>query len=337
MLPDTPSLETESPGAAHIPPAWLLLIHNIPPKPGYLRAKAARKLATLGAVALKNAVYVLPEGGTRLDDLTWLAKEIEDGGGRAFVCRATFAVGMDDAQLRAQFVAASDQEYERLAADMRTHLEGIAQDAPGKAGHAEAVALLARFHKEFEAVRGLDFFGAPGREAVEGQLAALRALTLSPGTEGDEAAPRGILDLRGRTWVTRRGVHVDRVASAWLIRRFIDPEARFLFVDEKRYAHRPGEVRFDMFSGEFTHEGDLCTFEVLVRRLGAEDPALRTLAEMIHDIDLREELYGHPESAGLRAALEALALTVPDDEGRVDKGGVLLDLMYESFRTRQTR
>jgi len=336
MLSDTPSLETASPGTTHIPSAWLLLIHNIPPKPGYLRAKATRKLATLGAVALKNAVYVLPEGDTRLDDLTWLAKEIEDGGGRAFVCRATFAVGMDDAQLRAQFIAASDQEYERLASAMRPQLEALAQDA-GAGRKGDVAALLACFHKEFETAKDRDFFGAPGRETVEGLLASLRALTLAPKDGSDAAQPGGLAELRGRTWVTRRSVHVDRVASAWLIRRFIDPEARFLFVDEKLYAHRIGEVRFDMFSGEFTHEGDLCTFEVLERRLGAADPALKKLSEMVHDIDLREERYGHPESAGLRAALEALALTVPEDERRVEKGGVLLDLMYESFRTRQVR
>ncbi len=318
------------------PANWLLFIHNIPPKPGYLRAKAARKLSALGAVAVKNAVYALPDGDSRLEDLSWLAKEIEDGGGRAFVCRASFVAGLDDARVRALFIAASDAEYVRIAEAMRAVLDGpsAAATSPGP----EAEQALARFGKEFDAVRALDFFGAPGRETVEGLLAALRSrLRERSASEEDSAAPDRLATLRGRVWVTRRSVHVDRIASAWLIRRFIDPEASFRFVDEKAHTPSPGEIRFDMLTGEFTHEGDLCTFEVLARRIGTDDPALRKLAEMVHDIDLKEERYGHPESAGLRAALEALALTVPEDARRLEQGTVMLDLMYESFRTRQVR
>jgi len=299
------------------PTTWLLFIHNIPPKPGYLRAKAARKLASFGAVALKNAVYALPDGESRQEDLAWLAKEIEDGGGRAFVCRSSFVAGLDDARARALFIAASDAGYARLAEAIRAAPEGL-----GDASGAEAAQALARFDKEFEAIRALDFFGAPGRETVDGLLAAFRAREREGGAM-DEGSQGGPQNLRGRVWV--------------LIRRFIDPEASFRFVEAKSYTPAPAEVRFDMLTGEFTHEGDLCTFEVLARRIGADDPALRKLAEMVHDIDLKEDRYGHPESAGLRAALEALALTVAEDERRLEQGAVMLDLMYESFRTRQPR
>ena len=316
------------------PMNWLLLIHNIPPKPGYLRAKAARRLAALGAVALKNAVYVLPEGGSRFEDLTWLAKEIEDGGGKAFVCRAAFAAGLDDAQVRARFVSVSDEAYARLTQEMLAYRESLASEGPGE---EELEQALVRFAKEFASLRSLDFFGAPGRETVEGLLAALRArlAELRAGgakTGGEEA--RGPQTLTGLVWVTRRGVHVDRIASAWLIRRFIDQRARFRFVDEREHVPAPGEVRFDMLAGEFTHENDLCTFEVLERRLDANDPALGRLDEIIHDIDLKEERFGHPETAGLRTALESLALVVPEDERRIEQGGAILDLFYESFRLR---
>jgi len=310
--------------AAKLP--WLLFVHHIPPKPGYLRAKAGRRLAALGAVALKNAVYALPGGESRQEDLAWLAREIEDGGGRAFVCHASFVAGLDDAQVRALFVAASEREYARLAAAMRPVL-----DAPPPSGQDRLQAALDAFTKEFNAALALDHFGAPSRETIEGLLAGLRA-RLHDSQPTDAALPNALATLRGRTWVTRRCVHVDRIASAWLIRRFIDPDARLRFVDESSYVHQPGELRFDMFSGEFTHEGDLCTFEVLARRLDADDLALRKLAELVHDIDLKEERYAHPETAGLQAALEALALTVSQDAQRIEQGTVLFNLLYERFR-----
>jgi len=121
---------------------------------------------------------------------------------------------------------------------------------------------------------------------------------------------------------------VDRIASAWLIRRFIDPAARFRFVDPQSYQHSPQEIRFDMFEGEFTHDGDLCTFEVLLRRLALEDPALTPIAEMVHDIDLKDHKFERPETAGIDGLIQGIAARHTDDAQRIEEGSTVFDALY---------
>ncbi|HYT32587.1 MAG TPA: chromate resistance protein ChrB domain-containing protein, partial [Thermoanaerobaculia bacterium] len=135
----------------------------------------------------------------------------------------------------------------------------------------------------------------------------------------------------GRTWVTRRGIHIDRIASAWLIRRFLDPNARFRFVDAKEPA-RPGDLQFDMVGGDFTHEGDRCTFETLLARTGVANRALVDIAEIVHDIDLKDGKFARPEAAGIERLLTGLILANPEDEARLQRGFVLFDELYQSFR-----
>jgi hypothetical protein len=137
--------------------------------------------------------------------------------------------------------------------------------------------------------------------------------------------------LQGRIWVTREGVQVDRIASAWLIRRFIDAEARFRFVPGTGYKPQPGELRFDMFEGEFTHRGDRCTFEVLLGHAGLDDAALKAIGEIIHDIDLKDDKYGRAETAGVKSLISGIATPGADDEQRLARGAVLLDGLYDSF------
>jgi hypothetical protein len=137
---------------------------------------------------------------------------------------------------------------------------------------------------------------------------------------------------RGRTWVTRTGVKVDRMASAWLIRKLIDPEARFKFVPAKGYRPEPGELRFDMFEAEFTHEGDLCTFEVLVQRFGIGDRAVRAIAEIVHDLDVKDAKYGREEAAGVGQLVAGIAAAHPDDEARLARGAALFDDLYAAHR-----
>ena len=144
----------------------------------------------------------------------------------------------------------------------------------------------------------------------------------------------GLAGLRGRTWVTRSGVHVDRIASAWLVRRFVDPEARFRFVPAKGYVPASGELRFDMFEAEFTHEGDRCTFEVLLERAGLDDPALRALAEIVHDIDLKDAKFARAEAEGIRTVIDAICTATGDDEERLLRGGAVFQDLHGYFRRR---
>ena len=137
----------------------------------------------------------------------------------------------------------------------------------------------------------------------------------------------------GRVWVTRKGVKVDRIGSAWLIRRFIDPQAAFRFVTQNDYSHQEPELRFDMLGGEFTHEGDLCTFEVLIsaHNLRQGHPALQALAEIVHDIDLKDNRYQRAETAGLARMIDGLCARTPEDERRIKQGGTMFDNLYQGF------
>ena len=146
---------------------------------------------------------------------------------------------------------------------------------------------------------------------------------------------RAAVRLRGRVWVTRRGIKVDRIASAWLVRRFVDPAAQFRFVDPEAgpRAPRSGELRFDMSGGDFTHEGDRCTFEMLLARLGTKDAALAAVAEVVHDIDLKDGKYARPETAGIRQVVDGIVAAHPKDEGRLERGFALFDDLYASFRS----
>ena len=135
----------------------------------------------------------------------------------------------------------------------------------------------------------------------------------------------------GGTWVTRRGVRVDRISSAWLIRRFIDPAAEIKFVEPAGYEPAAGELRFDMFEGEYSHEGEMCTFETLVRRFGLADPALRAIAEIVHDLDLKEDRYGRAETAGVGSMIHGIAAASDDDASRIRQGVELFDALYAHF------
>jgi hypothetical protein len=170
---------------------------------------------------------------------------------------------------------------------------------------------------------------------VERLLAAVEsALRPTPPAESGKGSER-MTDVRGRTWVTRTGVHVDRIASAWLIRRFIDPEARFRFVSGQSHPAAEGELRFDMFEGDFTHEGEQCTFEVLRRRFGLDDQALAPIAEIVHDIDLKEARFERPETAGVDHLIAGIAMRHKDDEARIADGGAVFEALYEFFRRKK--
>ena len=317
-------------------PRWLLLIHQIPPKPAYLRVKVGRRLQGLGAVPVKNSVYVLPRSEQALEDFHWVRAEIVAGGGDASVCEAGFLEGLSDQAVEALFHAARDADYAEVGKEIRTLQKSVAargrRPAPSR---EQAASALGRLRRRFEDVAAMDFFRAPGRNEVEGLLAAVENAVRPPSDTSADQPPASIAPKPGRTWVTRSGVYVDRIASAWLIRRFIDPEARFKFVRGHAYEPKADEVRFDMFEAEFTHEGDLCTFEVLVRHFRRDDPALRHLAEIVHDIDLKDSKFSRPEAPGLEHLLSGIAMRHADDVARIDDGSAVFEGLYEYFRRKK--
>jgi hypothetical protein len=348
---------------------WLVLIHQLPPEPAYLRVKVARRLQRIGAVAIKNTVYVLPATDQALEDMQWTIAEIRAGGGEANLCESRFVDGLTSGDLQQRFNDARAADYAPLLAEARAlakkaqrgrrrengarasrppaagrlrpaerapaaRQETAVRDVPRLAGGTPARLQreeLAKLAARAEEVQAIDFFGAPDGQTLAALLGELAA-QLQGGQER-EAAPAG--DYRGRVWVTRAGVHVDRMASAWLIRRFIDPDATFKFVSGKSHEPLEGEIRFDMFDAEVTHEGDRCTFEVLRDRMGLDDPALRAIAEVVHDIDLRDEKFRRPETAGIALVVNGIALTRRDDDERLRQAAALLDEVYAAYRRKR--
>lgn len=318
---------------------WLLLIHQLPPKPGYPRVKVWRRLQALGAVAVRNAAYALPAGEQSREDFEWLLKEIGDLGGEGMVWEARLLDGLSDDDVRGLFNVAREADYDAVSKDARALAAALdAADAPASPG--EVRTRLARLRAEVARVAAIDFFGANGRVQVEGLLSGLEARVREDEAmvEDRQERPSGLAAadaLRGRVWVTRKGVYVDRIASAWLIRRFIDPDARFKFVPAKGYAPEPGELRFDMYEGEYTHEGDHCTFEVLLSRAGLADPALAAIGEIVHDIDLKDAKFGREEASGIARVMDGIAVANKEDERRLERGAAVLDDLYEVFRKKR--
>ncbi len=314
-------------------PKWLFLLHQLPAKPAYARVKVWRRLQSLGAVTVKNAVYALPDNSETREDFAWLAKEIVELGGEALVCEAELVEGLTDEELRTTFERVRNEDYERIATEaaaLTTRLD----DDPSDAAAVDVAAQVVRLRRQLLESRAIDFFAADGREIAERNLADLEARLQEGGdmSEPTQApqAPGGDA-LRGKVWVTREAVQIDRIASAWLIRRFIDPGVHFKFVPGRAYLPRAGEVRFDMFEGEYTHEGDRCTFEVLLQRAGLHDAALTAIGEIIHDIDLKDGKYGREETAGIRIVMAGIASGQRDDEERLARGGAVLDDLYRSL------
>ncbi len=308
------------------PGDWLLLVHQIPPKPAYLRAKILRRLNQLGAIPLKNSAYLLPSGDASLEDFEWLRRQIVEQGGEGWIFHGTLKAGLTNDAAQEGFRRARAADFAALTTEARELLDR-ARAAPGDADGLTVE--WRRLDRRVKAVAGIDFFDAPGREELEILMETIDR-TLHP---PEPSASPSAASLRGRTWMTRTGVKVDRIASAWLIRRFIDPAAAFVFTEPDARPASPDVVRFDMFEGEFTHDGDLCTFEVLLRSSAVPaDGALKVIAEIVHDLDLKDDRYQRPEAPGIAAMIQGIATRHADDQKRIAEGATLLDALYASLQ-----
>lgn len=308
---------------------WLALLHQLPTKPPYLRVKIWRRLQAIGAVPLKNAVHVLPRIQANEATLLELLNEIVASGGEAILLDAQLLAGQSDGDVRALFDAARDADYDEIVQAARRLLD------TGPTSGSD----IARLQKRFADVSALDFFGAHGRQEAEATLTELdRQRYQHPDVSRSEpAALDEPLKLQGRTWVTRSGVHVDRIACAWLIQRFIDPEASFKFVDGRSYEPAADELRFDMADAEFTHEADRCSFETLLLRAGlTDDDALVAIGEIIHDLDIGDARFNRPETSGLGAILSGVCASTDDDLQRIARASEALGQFHAFFSTRKT-
>jgi hypothetical protein len=230
---------------------------------------------------------------------------------------------MDDKDITSLFRSAREADYQRLARHLRTLAQGK------KSRSADLKLKLEKARQQLGEIAKRDFFQASGRGAME---ALLSQLEHSPITRTASRETHDLKSLGGKIWVTRSGIHVDRIACAWLIRRFIDPKAKFLFVSGKKHKKAAGRLGFDIAEAEFTHEGDKCSFEVLVEKIGLHDRALKAIAEIIHDLDIKDGKFERPETSGIGHVIEGICATQKSDMDRIARGSALFDDTYERFR-----
>ena len=314
---------------------WLLLIHQIPPKPSYLRVKIWRRLQRLGAVAIKNSVYALPKSDQTREDFQWILREVIEGGGDGTLCEARLVDGITDDQVEELFQAVRSADYGQIADDARRLTGTLRAKGKLKQERQPQVEIeIARLKKRLDEVVAIDFFGAPGREAATGLVSGIEERVRGSKTSPSSSETRSkiIEALQGKTWITRKGIHVDRMVTAWFVRRFIDPNAKFKFVPAKGYSPLANEVRFDMFEAEFTHEGDRCSMEVLLARTGLRDAGLVAIAEIVHDIDLKDSKFQREETSGIARLIDGIAMSHKDDDVRLGRAAAIFDDLYENFR-----
>jgi hypothetical protein len=315
---------------------WVLFMPTIPAKPASVRVKIWRRLQAIGAVGLRGSVYALPNKEECVEIFEWVSRELRELGGQASICEGRFLDDSSDDDIERRFIEARNADY----AEIGTAARQLAKKLEAKRLAPEKIKTFTEQHAKLAArlgeVTAIDFLHVPGREPVEGLLASIARALPRNGTRAHE--PLDVMSKpKGATWVTRTGVHVDRIASSWLIRRFIDADAKLKFVDLKTYAHKAGELRFDMFEAEFTHVGDRCTFEVLVERMALRDPALVAVGQIIHDLDLRDDKFGREETAGVRSAIDGICTVARDDEQRIAAASPMLEGLYSHFSMKSRR
>ncbi len=308
---------------------WWTLAFALPAQPAYARVKIWRRLQKVGAVSFKNAFYWLPGTESALEDFEWILREIRELGGEGLILESRAVEGLTDGDIRALFERAREEDYAELAGEIQS-LVAAAERKRDPLDAGEIAEQVARHRERLRAIEAIDFFQSNGREQVHSLLRLLesRALQSADAMQARALAEQRTESLRGRVWVTRAHVHVDRMASAWLIRRSIDRDATFKFITARHYRPLPGEIRFDMYEAEFTHDAERCTFEVLLDRVGRADPALRAIGEIIHDLDLKDQRYERPETAGVGQLLNGVARSTDDDDERLRRSAEAFDNLY---------
>ena len=301
--------------------SWLLLLYSLPSRQKTERVAIWRRFKKIGAIQIKTSTYLLPDLPPQYEHFQWLAQQIRDFGGDATLVRVQEIEGMPNEKLIALFNQTRDEEYGAIKKALHAFLARGKKTDPGI-----SAAELERLTRQFRQIRDIDFFQSSRGQDV--QMLLRRA----------EGSPKKALphldskNYRGKTWLTRPRPEIDRVGSAWLIRKFIDPRAKFVFA-----AAVPSNreiIPFDMVDVEFSHHGEYCTFETLIRRFGIEDKAVRKIAEMIHDADLEDEKFQRSECVGIDRVLKGWAKEGSPDNEILRRGFECFDALYSFLQKR---
>jgi len=300
---------------------WLLLLLRLPATHKAERVAIWRKLKKSGAIQIQTSTYVLPDEPARYESFQWLTQEVRSAGGDATLVRAREIEGLPNEKLIELFNTARAKEY----ATLRELLRALSNRRKTRSSPTFGDK-LDRIRQQFREIRQTDFFNCPRAQDVEMLLRKME------GTQpGEASVPRVVTrDYRGRTWVTRPRPEIDRVGSAWLIRKFIDPKAKFIFV--KKIPANGRVVSFDMLEADFSHQGDDCTFETLLKRFRIQDKMLRKMSEMIHDADLDDDKFERAECIGIDRVLKGWAREGISDQEILRRGFQCFDALHAFVR-----
>jgi hypothetical protein len=306
----------KSPSKPTVP--WLLLTFSLPVKRASQRVEVWRNLQRYGCVPLGNSGYLLPNTLVNQERFEWLAQAIRKYAGEASVVGVQSIDNLSTPQLVARFTEARARDYQEL-------IRGL-QKISSVPIHKRATGRISRLRTRFREVAEIDFFVSPLQKRVEDLLARADA----PPEEQKRGGKLHPKDYVGRIWVTRPRPGIDRSASAWLIRKFIDKKARFTFAQQADIPH--GAVPFDMFQGGFGHRGDDCTFETLCKDFRIRDARVAAIGEMVHDADLADGKFGRKEAFGVDEVLKGFARKGMTDKEILDWGIDMMEGLYHSVQ-----
>lgn len=325
---------------------WLLIFYSVPSKPVNNRMQMWRRLSLSGAVQLKDAVYILPYSGEHHNFFKRIISDVLSLGGEGFFVSLDRIEGITNEEIKGLFNKEREKDYERLIGaidkvelDLSNLLRGRSKGSSKKLTQS-----LERLIDEYHLIKKRDFFGCPASEAAKNKIDYIRERLIALKKEDDDDSHSNlktlqipyatIADYKGKVWVTRARPYVDRISSAWLIKRFIDTNAEFVFVSEEQVPfHDDRHIGFDIQGGKFSHVGDLCTFETLIRSFRIKAKGLKKIAQIIHDLDIKDNKYNIAEAAGIEAILMGLRSSSNDDHLILNKGIEIMDMLYTAVNS----
>jgi len=317
------------PGAS----SWLLLLYQLPVKPSKLRVMVWRRLQKLGALQVKGSAYVLPNSPQAREDFEWIRAEVISMKGEATVFAADSVDTWGRDEIVAGFQAARAKGYESLRHEIQNTLAGGRKRRVNRPWNQHTRSAVRALRERWNELQAIDFFGAPGHDDARAALERLERSLLQPEREQQQSLHTGGLEMpekyRNRIWLTRPRPGVDRMSSAWLIQRFIDPKARFAFAEKPKA--RSKSMPFDMYGVEFSHHGDACTFETLVSRFAIKNPGVKRLARIVHNLDLKDDKFQAPEAVAVGALVEGLRQMYRDDRQLLHEGVKMFEALYRSW------
>lgn len=318
--------------------SWLLFFYTLPSKPVRSRMKIWRKLLNTGALPFKNSVYILPYTEEHHEFLTWLVTEILSLKGEGSFVRVEKIEMIDNQQIITLFNQQRESDYRHIQRKFDEIERNITSARSGGASlnKKNITHQIRKCQRDFENIRKIDFFiserGLEVGERLEKIVATLNGLTgIETTKQAVTIVPARIEDYQNKIWATRKRPFVDRFASAWLIKKFIDKNASFTFIDEKDGENMGKDIiLFDIRGGRFTHTADLCTFEVLIKSFSLKDKTLRKVAEIVHELDLKDNKFRTPEAKGIENILYGIRKTAKNDYESMERGTAIFEMLYAS-------